>query len=456
MMDRLHRMRTYNESTFASHGLATMNSRRFFHRQIVGLTTVASTSGLSIYASATKAQLQIDVSGVGSTQIPIAIANFAGDPAASATVSDTIKRNLSRIGNFRLVEGLAPIQDNEGLDYLGWRNRSVDALVVGSVNRLANGRFDVRFRLGDTLKANLLESQSLTSAPADLRFIGHRISDIIYNKLTGEAGIFSTRIAYVSKSGPRYRLNVADWDGENAQVALSSSEPILSPAWSPDGSRLAYVSFESKKPIVYVQNIYTQQRTVVANFKGSNSAPTWAPDGQRLAVTLTRDGNSQIYVVGVNGEGLQRLTQSSSIDTEPQFAPDGNTVYFTSDRGGSPQIYRVSTQGGAPSRVTFTSNYNVSPHVSPDGRKLAWVTRRDGRYSIAIRDLGRDSGEIILGDTGRDESPSFAPNSRWILYAARTNGRDELRFVSVDGKTRLRVSSTSSEVREPAWGPLQK
>jgi TolB protein len=416
----------------------------------------------AIVASSTgtiaNAQLRVDVTGVGSTQIPIAIAAFSGDPSAAATVAETIKRNLSRIGNFKLVEGLSAQGDNDALDYTTWRNKSVDAILVGSVNRLANGRLDVRFRLGDTLKSSILDSQSLVSAEGDLRFSAHRISDIVFEKLTGQKGIFSTRIAFVSKAAGRYRLNVSDWDGENSQAALVSAEPVLSPSWSPDGGRLAYVSFENKKPVVYVQNIYNQQRKAVANFKGSNSAPAWAPDGNSLAVTLTRDGGSQIYVIGVDGNGLRRVTQSNSIDTEPVFTPDGQFLYFTSDRGGSPQIYRVAVAGGEPNRVTFNGSYNVSPRISPDGKRLAYVTRRESRYSIATRELGKEvqGNDFILSDTGRDESPSFAPNSRWIMYAARTAGRDELRFVSIDGRIKLRISSSNTEVREPAWGPFAK
>ncbi len=426
---------------------STRQSRRAFcSGAVVALGAVTSNAS---------AQLRVDVTGVGSTQIPIAIANFSGD-ANAAIVTETIKRNLSRIGNFKLVDGLAPLAENDALDYIGWRNKSVDALIVGSVSRLANGRFDVRFRLGDTLKASILESKSLVSAEGDLRYSAHRISDMIFEKLTGQLGIFSTRIAFVSKAAGRYRLNVSDWDGENIQTALNSAEPILSPSWSPDGARLAYVSFENKKPVVYVQNIYNQQRKAVANFKGSNSAPAWSPDGNSLAVTLTRDGGSQLYVIGTDGNGLRRITQTNAIDTEPVFTPDGQFLYFTSDRGGSPQIYRVSVQGGDANRVTFNGNYNVSPRVSPDGRRLAYVTRRDGRYSIATRELGKDGADFILTDTGRDESPSFAPNGRWVLYAARTGGRDELRFVSIDGRTKLRISSSNTEVREPAWGPFPK
>ena len=405
------------------------------------------------------AQVKIDISGVGTTQIPVAIAGFPGEGDGLSSLSDVIRKDLERSGNFRLIGGLAPTSEIANVNLIEWRAKAVDAVVTGSVNKLANGKFDVRFRLSDTLKNSVLEAQSIVTSESDLRFTGHRIADIIFERLSGEKGIFATRIAFVSKAGNRYRLNVSDWDGENVQAALNSSEPIISPKWSLDGSRLAYVSFESKKPVVYVQNIFTQARTLVANFKGSNSAPAWAPDGKSLAVVLTRDGFSQVYVVGADGSGARRITQSSAIDTEPTFSPDGQTIYFTSDRGGSPQIYRVPLGGGDPVRVSFTGSYNVSPRISPDGKRLAWVGRREGRYSIFTRELAREGGstpETLLGDTGRDESPSFSPNSRWVLYAANASGKDELRFVTTDGRVKLRVSSTSSDIREPAWGPLSK
>ncbi len=263
-------------------------------------------------------------------------------------------------------------------------------MLGGSIARLADGRYDVRFRLSDAVRQTSLGGESLVAAEADLRFAAHRIADWVYEKLTGENGIFSTRIAFVSKQGPRYRLNIADWDGENIQTPLASPEPIISPSWSPDGGRLAYVSFESKKPVVYVHTLATGQRQAVANFKGSNSAPAWSPDGRNAGGRA----DPRRPVAGLpdqrDGSGPpRRLTQSSGIDTEPVFAPDGKTLYFTSDRGGSPQIYRMSIDGGDTARVTFGSGYNVSPRVSPDGRHLAFVTRRDGRFVVAMKELGR-------------------------------------------------------------------
>jgi TolB protein len=411
----------------------------------------------AIVCSNSHAQTKIDVTGVGNTRIPIAIANFSGE-SNDGVVSAQIRRNLKNIGAFNIVPGLAAIGDTESPNYTEWRGKSVDALVFGSVNKLANGKFDVRYRLGDTLKSAVVDSQSRVGSEDELRYLAHQISDVVMEKLTGEKGIFTTRVAYVSKAAGRYRLHVADWDGESAQEALNSSEPIMSPKWSPDGTRLAYVSFENKKPVVYAQNIYTRQRTAVANFKGSNSAPAWAPDGKSLAVTLTRDGQSQIYLIGADGSNPRRLTNSNAIDTEACFAPDGNSIYFTSDRGGSPQIYRMSTQGGDASRVTFNGNYNVSPRISADGKKLAYVTRRESRYSIALRDLGKDGSgnDQVLSETGRDESPSFAPNSRWILYAARTGSRDELHYLNINGRDKFSKVVSNTDMREPTWGPLGK
>jgi TolB protein len=276
----------------------------------------------------------------------------------------------------------------------------------------------------------------------------------VYEKITGEKGIFSTRIAFVTRQGGRHRLNIADWDGENVVTPLNSPEPIISPSWSRDGGRLAYVSFESRKPVVYVHTLATGQRKAVANFKGSNSAPAWSPDGRTLAVALTIDALSQIYLIPSEGGGQpRRVTTSPSIDTEPVFSPDGATLYFTSDRGGSPQIYRVPVSGGDASRVTFSGTYNVSPRISPDGQSLAYVSRRDGRFLVVLRDIASGT-ERVLSDGGREESPSFAPNGRWIMYATQASGRDSLVAASLDGRVKQRLTSNAGDIREPTWGPF--
>jgi TolB protein len=403
---------------------------------------------------AAQAQISIDVSGVGATQIPVAIGNFSLEAPGATQVADVVRSDLTRIGMFRVIDA-GSLTDSAAIKYEDYRGKGADALLGGRVSTAQSGRVDVRYRLHDVLKQTTLVGASFEVAPNQQRLVGHRIADQIVEKLTGEKGIFSTRVAFVSKAGGRYRLNIADWDGENIQTALSSPEPIISPSWSPDGNRVAYVSFENKKPVVYVQNIATEQRTAVANFKGSNSAPSWSPDGRRIALALTRDGLSQIYLINADGSDSRRITSSSAIDTEPQFSKDGQAIYFTSDRGGSPQIYRVSVSGGEPARVTFNSPYSVSPRLSPDGRMMAYVVRRGGGFYIAVKDLV-SGNEQVLSDGGREESPSFSPNGRWLMYASKASGRDVLMTMSIEGKYRQRLSSAASDIREPAWGPYVK
>jgi len=403
-----------------------------------------------------QAQLSIEITGAGANRIPVAIADFAGDPTLARIVVGTARADLERSGLFKMIDASGvTLDENSPVDHAAWRSRGADALAAGSLVRLPDGRIEARFRLNDTQKAVALGGAAYVTNNAQLRLAGHRIADFIYEKLTGEPGVFSTRIAYVVKSRGQYLLQIADADGQGAATALTSSEPIISPVWSPDGGRLAYVSFEKKKPVIYVHTLSTGHRHIVANFKGSNSAPAWSPDGNRLAVVLSKDGNSQIYSVNVDGSGLRRLTQSAGIDTEPRFAADGTSIFFTSDRGGSPQIYRVDAGGGAAQRVTFEGSYNVSPRPSPDGRSLAFITRREGRFQLAIMDLASRQVQVLT-DSNKDESPSFAPNSRMILIATEVGGRGLLSAVSSDGRIKQRLSVSAGDVREPAWGPFIK
>ena len=405
-------------------------------------------------ATAVNAQLSIEVTGAGANRIPVSIANFAGDAAAAQVVTATVRADLERSGLFKLIDPAgATLDENAQINFADWKGRGADALAAGSLTRAPDGRMQARFRVYDTQKQVALGGAVYVTGNDQLRAAGHRIADYIYEKLTGEKGVFSTRIAYVVKSGGQFRLQIADADGQGAVTALSSSEPIISPVWSPDGGKLAYVSFEKKKPVIYVHTLASGQRQVVANFKGSNSAPAWSPDGRRLAVVLSKDGNSQIYVVNADGTGVQRLTQSGGIDTEPRFSPDGGSIYFTSDRGGSPQIYRMSASGGDAQRVTFEGSYNVSPRPSADGKSLAFISRRDGRFQLAVMDLASKQVQILT-DSHKDESPSFAPNSRMILIATETGGRGVLSAVSRGRRIKQRLSIPAGDVREPAWGPF--
>ncbi|MFT5591494.1 MAG: TolB protein [Bradyrhizobium sp.] len=407
-----------------------------------------------LLATSTHAQLRVDISGVGASQIPIAIATFADESVAPAQVSAIIKADLMRSGYFKIIDA-GTMSETSTINYGDWKSRGADALVVGSVQRLADGRYDVRYKLLDMIKSAPLSALSLTAPESRTRVTAHKIADDIYEKLTGIPGAFATRIAYVTKSGKEYRLEVADADGEDTNVALRSNEPIISPAWSPDGTRVAYVSFENKKPVVYVQNLVTRQRTVLANYKGSNSAPSWSPDGNRLAIALSRDGLTQSYIVNADGSGLRRLTNSSGIDTEPQFSADGQSIYFTSDRSGGPQIYKMPVSGGDAQRVTFKGSYNISPRLSPDGKALAFISRRDGAFQLYAMDLGNGQ-EQRLSDSSKDESPSFSPNSKYIMYATESGRRGSLAVVSVDGRVKQRLTTQAGDIREPTWGPFIK
>ncbi len=402
------------------------------------------------------AQFRVEVSGVGTTQLPIAVTAFRGDDTAPQKIGAIVQADLERSGQFRAVDAAGVALDETSRPDLAlWRQRKADSLVTGSVSRLADGRYDVRYRLWDVVMGQDLGGQSYAVTVGDLRLAAHRIADAVYEKLTNEKGVFSTRIAYVTKTGTRYSLWVADADGENAQSALTSPEPIISPAWSPTGGQLAYVSFESRKPVVYVHEVASGRRRLIANFRGSNSAPAWSPDGRSLAVTLSRDGGSQLYTIDANGGEPRRLIQSPGIDTEPVYSADGRSIYFVSDRGGAPQIYRMTASGGVAERVTFTGGYNISPAISPDGRWLAYISRVGGAFKLHVMELASATVTSIT-DTTADESPSFAPNGKLIVYATQQQGREALMTTTLDGKIKARLAGQGGDLREPDWGPFQK
>ncbi len=404
---------------------------------------------------AAQAQLTIEINGVSGNRIPVAIAPFAGEGLLSQALVGVVKADLERSGMFKIVDTAAvnpAPTEAQAINYNEWKARNADALVVGSMNPAADGRIEVRFRLHDIVKQAQLGGVAYTMTMAQMRTTGHRIADYVYEKLTGNRGIFSTRIAYVVKQGARFELQIADADGAGPQTALVSKEPIISPTWSPDGTRIAYVSFENKKPVVYVHSLVTGNRTVLANYKGSNSAPAWAPDGAHLAVVLSRDGGSQMFRLRPDGSDLTRLASSSAIDTEPCYSPDGQFIYFTSDRGGGPQIYRMPANGGDATRMTFEGSYNVTPRLSPDGKSLAYISRNGGRFQLTLLDLASKQTQALT-EGGQEESPSFAPNGKMILYATSLGGRGNLAAVSSDGRVHQKLSVQAGDIREPTWGP---
>ncbi len=398
------------------------------------------------------AELSIEIVGGGENEIPVSVVPFESDDPG---VSKVIAADLARSGMFKMIDPGAMLPHKiEEVNFPAWKSAGADAIVIGGIYPAATpGQYEVRFRLVDVAKGAQLVGFSYTVTPDQMRLTAHRIADVIYQQLTGDVGIFSTKIAYVLKKGSHFELQVADADGYGAQTVVSVPDPIISPAWSPDGKKIAYVSFELGKAAVYVQDLMTGRRHIVANFRGSNSAPAWAPDGQHLAVVLSRDGRSGIYLVGENGGRPALVESSQGIDTEPSFSPDGKYLIFTSDRGGSPQIYRTLVSGGPAERLTFDGSYNVSPHYSPDGKSFVYLERNSGHFNVAIQDFATGQSQLLT-DADLDQSPTFAPNGKLILYASIYGGRGILAIVSSDGRIKQRLTMQAGDIREPAWGPL--
>lgn len=410
--------------------------------------------GVSLMALsvAAHAELTIEIIGAGEHQIPVAIVPMGGDAKLAAAINEVVVGDLTRSGLFKLIDaaGRTPHEPNE-VNYGDWKTSGAEALAIGTVTQ-ENGRISAKFRLLDVVKQVGLVGEVVSAKEVQLRAVGHRISDLIYQKLTGDQGVFSTRIAYVNRNGSKYRLVVADSDGYNEQTVLAQSEPIMSPAWSADGKQLAYVSFETGHAAVFAQSVYSNQRKMLADFPGSNSAPAWSPDGKQLAVVLTRDGSSQIYMMEADGSNLRRITFSEGIDTEPNFSPDGQWLLFTSDRGGSAQVYRMAVAGGPVQRLTFGEGSNYSPRHSHDGKSFVFTHRANGQFYITTQDFLTGQMQII-SDGGWEKKPSYAPNDKLILFASEANGRGILASVSSDGRVKQRMSTQSGDAREPVWGP---
>jgi TolB protein len=431
------------------------------YKQLPRLALIA----LTLTCSWAHAEFVVEVTKGQTEAIPLAVVPFASAEltAASFDVAQLVSDDLARSGRFRTMDRKDMIEQphaGANISFDDWRRLNNDYMVVGSMQALGTDRYSITYELYNVLtKQRLLGFQISANRPG-LRSAGHQIADAVFEKILGIRGAFSTRIAYVSVLGhlpdKTYQLIVADADGENPRVVMQSHEPLMSPSWSPDGSSLAYVSFEQRLPSMYVQTLKTGDRRVVSAHAGVNQAPAWSPDGTKLALVLsTRDGNLDIYTLDLTTQQLSRITDDPGIDTEPQWSKDGQSIYFTSDRAGGPQIYKVGIKpGDKPRRLTFQGSYNARARISPDETQLAFVTQEDGGYRIATLDL-RGRGDVQVLTKGHfDVSPSYAPNGAVLIYATRDKGRGVLALVSADGWVQQRLVSSEGELQEPAWAPF--
>ncbi len=425
---------------------------RFTFQMLAGLFAL-------LLALPARAVLQIDITQGMEGALPVAVVPFGG--GAPEDIAQIVSADLERSGQFQTLAPTAmpelPI-DPQQVHFDAWRAAKRDYVVVGRVRPQAGG-YAIDFYLLDVHKGEQVTGMSVGASGADLRMAAHRVADIVYEAILGVKGAFATRIAYVTETGQApqrsYRLEVADSDGFNPQTVLESREPIMSPAWSPDGRKLAYVSFESRRSAIYVQDLYTGRRERVSSFPGINGSPSWSPSGDRLALTLSKDGNPEVYILNLATRQVQRLTRSSSIETEASWLPDGSGLVFTSDRSGRPQTYQMGVEGGMPRRLTFEGAYNARPSVSPDGRTLTTVQDCPAGFCIAVMDLPTGATRV-LSQGPLDESPSFAPNGAMLIYAASEAGRSVLKVVSLDGRANTRLSFRQGKVRDPAWGPFRQ
>jgi len=429
-------------------------TKKYFSFALVVLAVMASMIGLG---SPAMAQMNIEITGVGQSLYPIAVMRFKDENKLPTSVTEIVRQDLARSGYFKNTENGNASEGDEGTpNYKSWDARGADALAVGSVVQTGESQFEIRYKLFDIRKSESLGGLNINTSADNLRAAGHKIADDIIFKLLGQRGIFSTRLSYVIKEGKRYRLVISDADGQNIRNAMNSGEPIISPSWSPDGKKVAYVSFEDRKPVIYVHELATGRRIAISNQKGNNSAPAWSPDGKKLAISLSKDGNTQIYSINADGTGLSRLTRGNTIDTEPQYSADGRSIYFTSDRGGNPQIYRMSSEGeqaeGA-KRITYKQGFVTSPRISPDGKYLVYIANIGGAFRLYILNLATGDSQSLT-DGSSDESPSFAANGRYVLYSMKVGGKRVLAAVSVDGNSKQVLSIPGYDVRQPSWGPF--
>jgi TolB protein len=397
--------------------------------------------------------------------IPVSVVEFDSSALpikVETDIAEIITNNLNRSGAFKVLSRDSyPAQPHYGRDvaYGQWRALEQEYLVVGRILNQQTGRLDVQFQLLDVLKQKQLIGFSFPVRLRNLRSTAHEISDLIYEKITGVRGAFNTRIAYISAQtgeARKYVLQVADTDGFNPQTVLESDEPLMSPSWSPDGQSLAYVSFENDLPEIFIQHLATARRSKITGFKGINGAPSWSPDGKKLAIVLSKDRSPDIYTIDIASKKLKRLTTHRAIDTEPVWTPDASKIIFTSDRSGTPQLYEMPADGsGRPSRITFEGNYNSAADIDAEGRNLVMVYASGGRYRIAH--LDRENGNLsLLTDNNLDESPSFSPNGRMVLYAATQGYKGVLYMVSLDSRSKHKLSDRAGDIREPVWGPYKK
>lgn len=419
--------------------------------------------GLSFLGAApsfAEQELTIEITSGSSSATPIAIVPFQwfGSGILPEDIGQIVSSDLERSGLFKPLSSnnmLSRPFERKDVFFKDWRILGMDYLVIGRVKPVGS-QYAFEFELFDVFKGEVIEVRK--GASADLRAMAHHISDIIFEKLTGIKGAFSTQILYINvdrgRDGKRrYRLQKADADGHRSETIYESFEPVMSPSWSPDGKKIAYVSFQSSRPAIYVQEIYTGRQFKLASFKGINGAPDWSPDGSRMAITLSKDGNPEIYILSLSSGKLERLTNHYSIDTEPRWSPSGNSIIFTSDRGGSPQIYEIDLSTRELKRLTFSGTYNARGELGPTGKELVMVHQEAGRFHIAVQDLQRQSFSILT-QTLLDESPSISPNGVMVIYATQERGQGVLSAVSIDGQVKFRLPARSGEVREPAWSPF--